>query len=158
MKTKGLSNNGLFSGNIDKLEQPDKNTVVVYLKAPNSRFHRSIETLPMQGWFLLIGRFQMSNDRMLKNLASVVLGSSKSSTYRLRSSEGGRAGGVFPYAKIHSEGERPHEVRSVPPPVSNRLRPCWTNFLSIQQECYLIGPHGQTLEVLACRNRCSASS
>ena len=39
MKTEGLSGNGLFSGNIDKLEQPDKNTVVVYLKAPNSRFH-----------------------------------------------------------------------------------------------------------------------
>ena len=39
MKTKGLSNNGLFSGNIDKLEQPDKYTVVFTLKAPNSRFH-----------------------------------------------------------------------------------------------------------------------
>lgn len=39
MKTKGLSNNGLFSGNIDKLEQPDKNTVVVHLKTANSRFH-----------------------------------------------------------------------------------------------------------------------
>ena len=39
MKTKGLSNNGLFSGNIDKLEQPDKNTVVVHLKNANSRFH-----------------------------------------------------------------------------------------------------------------------
>lgn len=39
MKTKGLSNNGLFSGNIEKLEQPDKYTVVFTLKAPNSRFH-----------------------------------------------------------------------------------------------------------------------
>jgi peptide/nickel transport system substrate-binding protein len=39
MKTKGLSNNGLFSGNIDKLEQPDKNTVIVHLKTANSRFH-----------------------------------------------------------------------------------------------------------------------
>src|SRR3972149_4984945 len=39
MKTKGLSNNGLFTGNIDKLEQPDKYTVVFHLKAPNSRFH-----------------------------------------------------------------------------------------------------------------------
>lgn len=39
MKTKGLSNNGLFNGNIDKLEQPDKYTVIFHLKAPNSRFH-----------------------------------------------------------------------------------------------------------------------
>ena len=39
MKNKGLSNNGLFTGNIDKLEQPDKYTVIFNLKAPNSRFH-----------------------------------------------------------------------------------------------------------------------
>jgi peptide/nickel transport system substrate-binding protein len=39
MKNKGLSNNGLFTGNIDKLEQPDKYTVIFHLKAPNSRFH-----------------------------------------------------------------------------------------------------------------------
>jgi peptide/nickel transport system substrate-binding protein len=41
MKTKGLGYNGLFSGNIDKLEQPDKSTVVFHLKTPNSRFHSS---------------------------------------------------------------------------------------------------------------------
>src|SRR5262245_24121352 len=62
--------------------------------------------------------------RMLKNSASFVLGSSKSSTYRLRFSEIGSAGGVFPFAKIHGAGERPHEVRLVPPPVWTRLRPC----------------------------------
>jgi peptide/nickel transport system substrate-binding protein len=39
MKNKGLSNNGLFTGNIDKLEQPDKYTVIFHLKTPNSRFH-----------------------------------------------------------------------------------------------------------------------
>jgi peptide/nickel transport system substrate-binding protein len=39
MKTPGFANSGLFSGNIDKLEQPDKYTVVFHLKAPNSRFH-----------------------------------------------------------------------------------------------------------------------
>ena len=39
MKNTGLANNGLFSGNIDKLEQPDKYTVVFHLKTPNSRFH-----------------------------------------------------------------------------------------------------------------------
>ena len=37
--TPGLQNQGLFEGNIDHLEQPDRNTVVFYLKAPNSRFH-----------------------------------------------------------------------------------------------------------------------
>src|SRR4029077_2927018 len=54
----------------------------------------------------------------------VVLDSSKSSTYRMRFSEVGSAGGVFPFAKIHYTGDRLHEVRSVPPPVSTRLRPC----------------------------------
>jgi peptide/nickel transport system substrate-binding protein len=39
MKTPGLSNNGLFSGSIDRLEQPDKYTVIFHLKNPNSRFH-----------------------------------------------------------------------------------------------------------------------
>jgi peptide/nickel transport system substrate-binding protein len=39
MKTPGMAYNGLFSGSIDKLEQPDKYTVVFHLKTPNSRFH-----------------------------------------------------------------------------------------------------------------------
>ncbi len=39
MKNTGLSNNGLFTGNIDHMEQPDRDTVIFYLKAPNSRFH-----------------------------------------------------------------------------------------------------------------------
>jgi hypothetical protein len=30
----------------------------------------------------------------------------------------------FPFAKTHCTGERPHEVRSVPPPVSTCLQPC----------------------------------
>jgi len=68
---------------------------------------------------------------MLKKSASFVLDSSKSSTYRLRFSEIGSAEGVFPFAKIHCTGERPHGVRSVPPPVSIRLRPRRTNILSI---------------------------
>src|SRR5512145_2272901 len=37
--TPGLSNQGLFDGNVDHMEQPDRNTVIFYLKAPNSRFH-----------------------------------------------------------------------------------------------------------------------
>ncbi len=47
---------------------------------------------------------------MLKKPASFVLTSFRSSMYRLRFSEGGIAGGVFPFAKIHCTGERPHEV------------------------------------------------
>jgi len=39
MKTPGFAYNGLFSGNIEKLEQPDKYTVIFHLKAANSRFH-----------------------------------------------------------------------------------------------------------------------
>ena len=66
----------------------------------------------------------LRHSRMLKKTSNVVLGSSKSSTYRLRFSEIGNTGGVFPFAKIHCTGERPHEVRSVPPPGSTRLRPC----------------------------------
>ena len=39
MNTPGMNYNGLFSGSIDHLEQPDRNTVVFYLKTANSRFH-----------------------------------------------------------------------------------------------------------------------
>jgi hypothetical protein len=68
---------------------------------------------------------------MLKLPFNCVLGSTKSSTCRLRFSECGSARGVFPFAKIHWMGERPHEVWSVPPPVSTRLRPCVKISLSI---------------------------
>jgi hypothetical protein len=64
---------------------------------------------------------------MLKNSASVVLASFRSSTYRLKFSEVGSAGGVFPFAKIYCTGERPHEVRWVPPPGLHSLRPCLRN-------------------------------
>ena len=37
----------------------------------------------------------------------------------------------FSVRKIHSMGERPHKVRSVPPPDLRLLRPCWTNLLSL---------------------------
>jgi peptide/nickel transport system substrate-binding protein len=39
MKTPGFNATGLFTNNIDHLEQPDRNTVIFHLKAPNSRFH-----------------------------------------------------------------------------------------------------------------------
>lgn len=41
MKNAGLAGNGLFTGNVDRMEQPDKSTVIFYLKKPNSRFHAS---------------------------------------------------------------------------------------------------------------------
>ena len=37
--TPGMQYQGLFESNIDRMEQPDRNTVVFYLKKPNSRFH-----------------------------------------------------------------------------------------------------------------------
>jgi peptide/nickel transport system substrate-binding protein len=37
--TPGLASHGLFDGSIDHLEQPDRNTVIFYLKTANSRFH-----------------------------------------------------------------------------------------------------------------------
>ena len=39
MKNPGFAYSGLFSGNIDKMEMPDKYTVVFHLKTANSRFH-----------------------------------------------------------------------------------------------------------------------
>ncbi|HEX2620905.1 MAG TPA: ABC transporter substrate-binding protein [Phototrophicaceae bacterium] len=38
-KTPGMGNQGLFDRTVDHMEQPDRNTVIFYLKAPNSRFH-----------------------------------------------------------------------------------------------------------------------
>lgn len=37
--TPGLGGQGTFEVNVDRMEQPDRYTVVFYLKAPNSRFH-----------------------------------------------------------------------------------------------------------------------
>ncbi|MBC6937763.1 MAG: ABC transporter substrate-binding protein [Chloroflexi bacterium] len=37
--TPGMGNQGLFESNVDHMEQPDRYTVVFYLKKPNSRFH-----------------------------------------------------------------------------------------------------------------------
>src|SRR6185295_13155864 len=88
--------------------------------------------------------YKYRSRKMLKKSASIVLGSSKSDACRLRFSEGGITGGVFPFAKIHCTGEWPHEVRSVPPPVLTRLRPCWTNVLSILWVLFSRHSHGDT--------------
>jgi hypothetical protein len=60
---------------------------------------------------------------MLKKSASSVLDSSKSSTY--------------------PEGT---------PPVSTRLRPCWTNFLIILRECSPVRPYIRAIEGLMYKN------
>ncbi|MBX3062180.1 MAG: ABC transporter substrate-binding protein [Anaerolineae bacterium] len=38
-KTPGMGNQGLFESSVERMERPDKNTVVFYLKKANSRFH-----------------------------------------------------------------------------------------------------------------------
>ena len=52
---------------------------------------------------------------MLKKSASFVLASLRGSTLRKSFSEVENAEGAFPFAKNHCMGERPHEVRYVPP-------------------------------------------
>jgi hypothetical protein len=68
-------------------------------------------------------------------------------------------------------GERLHEVWSVPPPASNRLRPCLRNgaswragvgrvrcldFLNTLRECSAVVPHALTIEVFKCQQSFSA--
>ena len=43
----------------------------------------------------------------------------------------GNHGGAFPFAKIHSTGERPTRSAVCTSLALHSLRPCWTNFLSI---------------------------
>ena len=50
-------------------------------------------------------------------------------------------------------GERPHEVWSVPPPVSIRLWPCWTAFLSVLMDYYPVVQHVRIIEGLTCQHR-----
>jgi hypothetical protein len=47
----------------------------------------------------------------------------------------------------------PTKCKSVPPPVSIRLRPCWTAFLSILMDYYPVVPHVRTIEGLTCQHR-----
>jgi hypothetical protein len=64
-----------------------------------------------------------TSSRMLKKSASSVLTSFRPSTY-----------------------PRGHAL------ASHSLRPCWTAFLSILQDCSPVVPHSRTIEVLACHN------
>jgi len=72
---------------------------------------------------------------MLKKAASSVLASFRTSTVRRSSSETGSTVGVFSFAKIHSLGERPTRSAVCTSSVLHSLRPCWTTFLSILQDC-----------------------
>jgi len=54
-------------------------------------------------------------------------------------------------------GERLHEVWSVPPPVSTRLRPCWTAILSILQRHSPLVSDMQTIKIQLEQNGFSAS-
>ena len=60
-------------------------------------------------------RVPLPTSRVLKKSASFVLASLRGSTLSKRFSEAGNTGGAFPFAKTHCKGERPHEVRYVPP-------------------------------------------
>jgi hypothetical protein len=66
--------------------------------------------------------------RMLKKSASIVLASFRPSTYPR-----GYASG------LHS------------------LRPCWTAFLSILQECFSVIPHVRSMDALVCEHSFSAA-
>src|SRR5437016_456696 len=60
-------------------------------------------------------KHRLADSRMLKKTASSVLASFRPATLRRSFSEAGITVGAFPFAKIHSNGERPHKVRWVPP-------------------------------------------
>ena len=60
-----------------------------------------------------------------------VLASFRPSTYQMRFSEVGSTVGAFPFAKNHSNGERPTRSAVCTSSALHSLRPCWTNFLSI---------------------------
>jgi hypothetical protein len=60
-----------------------------------------------------------------------VLASFRPSTYQRGFSEVGIAGGTFPFAKIHSKGERSTRSTVCTSSALHSLRPCWTVLLSI---------------------------
>ncbi len=59
-----------------------------------------------------------------------VLAALRGSTSRRSFSEVGNAGGAFPFAKIHSRGERPTRSAVCTSSPLRLLRPCWTAFLN----------------------------
>jgi len=75
---------------------------------------------------------------MLKKSASFVLASFRPSTYQKKFPEVGSTGGVFPFAKNHSNGERPTRRAVCTSSALHSLRPCWTNFLSILRDSFLL--------------------
>ncbi len=59
------------------------------------------------------------------------------------------AEGVFPFANTHCKGERPTRSAVCTSSALHSLRPCWTAFLSILQDCSSVVPHLRTTEFLA---------
>src|SRR5437016_2768100 len=76
-----------------------------------------------------------STNRMLKQASSFVLASFRPSTLRKSFSEAGITVGAFPFAKIHSNGERPHKVRWVPPRGFTRGGLAWERRVSGRRVC-----------------------
>ena len=60
-----------------------------------------------------------------------VLASFRPATCRRASLGCRNHGGAFPFAKIHSRGERPTRSAVCTSSALHSLRPCWTNFFSI---------------------------
>src|SRR4029077_10709537 len=87
--------------------------------------------------------------------------------YQMKLSEVEIAVGAFPFAKIHSRGERPTRTAECTSSSRHSLRFCQRNrasrragvgrvrslgFLSILRESSPVVPHLETIEVLACRS------
>jgi hypothetical protein len=104
---------------------------------------------------------------MLKKSANSVLASLRPSKYQMKLSEVEIAVGAFPFAKIHSRGERPTRTAECTSSSRHSLRFCQRNgasrragvgrvrslgFLSILRESSPVVPHLETIEVLACRS------
>jgi hypothetical protein len=71
---------------------------------------------------------------MLNKSASGVLASFRPSTLRRSFSDVGSTGGAFPFAKIHSRGERPTRNAVCTSSDLHSLRPCKANLLSILRD------------------------
>jgi hypothetical protein len=109
---------------------------------------------------------------MLKKTASGVLASFRPSTLRRSFSEVQNAVGAFPFAKIHSRGERPTRSAVCTSSGLHSLRPCLGKgasrrarvgrvrslvFLSILRVCSALVQDEQIIEVLLCRYYFSAA-
>jgi hypothetical protein len=91
-----------------------------------------LQALPQPRGVRLAQDFDLCLGRMLKRFASSVLASLRGQRIELSLSDIGITGGDFPFAKIHSKGERPTQSAVCTSSPLRSLRPCWTNLLSIR--------------------------